>query len=564
MSKLFAAALAVASLAVVAVPAGAAESTGRLVVLVERPALPVGKDAEARSARDRAFRAARARIDSALRGIASDRVERSLPALGAAVIDPPSGETVTALRARLMRRPEVVAVEREHRLRFYATPNDPAYGAADPNAPASAAVQWNLQRQGFPAAWDHADGAGVLVGVVDSGIDGRHPDFSEKIEAAVDRDTNPVHGPGDVDENGHGTHVSGLACAGTGNGYGIAASGNGCRIIMQKTDLSDSSVADSIRDATDRGAKVINLSLGGDTESLLLARAVDYAWARDVVLVAAAANDEVQDQGQPASLIQPTGTGPDLNAGRGLVVTAAEYDDTRADFAGLGTQISLAAYGHASDTTAGIFSTFPGETTEMDTGSAVPPDAPCFCRANFHGDNRFAYLSGTSMATPQVAGAVALVRGLNPRLAAPEVIRMVKESARRSGGYGNELGWGILDAGTAVEAARRADRKPPQTRVKTTSRVRSRWYTIRLFGSDKRDGAVLPSGIKRFDVYMAKDRSKKFRRIKRTSKRRFKVKGMRGHRYRFYSRAVDNSGNVESVPRRVDSSTRIIRRSGRK
>ena len=200
--------------------------------------------------------------------------------------------------------------------------------------------------------------------------------------------------------------------------------------------------------------------------------AIHYAYDRKVVLVAAASDEDVEEQGSPANVLQPTGTGPDLQQGLGLVVTAADFSDARATFGsdasgqplrpGRGTQISLAAYGaYGPSGPTGIFGAFPTGTTQIETGTVDPPSAPCVdCRTTFNGDNRYAYLAGTSMSTPQVAAAAALVRHLNPDLTIGQILTILKQSARRPAGSGwtPELGWGILDAGAALDAARRVDR----------------------------------------------------------------------------------------------------------
>jgi subtilisin family serine protease len=114
----------------------------------------------------------------------------------------------------------------------------------------------------------------------------------------------------------------------------------------------------------------------------------------------------------------------------------------------------MAAYGFSAAGRPGIFSTYPQNCTALE-GCSILDLGGCGCvtRTTFKGDNRFAYLQGTSMATPQVSGAVGLVRALRPRLSAHRVITVLKRTAA-GGGYTSQRGWGILDAGAAVKYAR--------------------------------------------------------------------------------------------------------------
>jgi serine protease len=422
------------------------ERTGRAIVLVE----PLGEAPAA------GVVAQTARVRDRIRTVL-DRTELSrvlsVPEARAVAVEPPGDGGVPAVRRALRGEPGIVTVEPEYRRSLRLTPNDPAFATPDPLAPQGDTFQWQLRNQGFERAWDESLGERAGVAVIDTGVDGGNPDLGPRVVAAADHDGTPGHGPATVDEVGHGTHVSGLACATGNNGYGGASSSFGCGLIVEKTDLSDASIAASIVDAADRGADVINMSLGGPGGSRVIENAVDYAWKRDVVMVAAASNANQTNQGVPALLLQPEGTGPKLKRGKGLVVTAAEYDGSRAFFRpGHGKGISLAAYGaaSASESTPGIFSNFPANPTELEEGSFREP--PCGCRTSFVGDDRFAYLEGTSMAAPQVAGAAALIRSRRPRIDAKRVIKVIKKTARGKRFEGG-LGWGVLNARAAVRVA---------------------------------------------------------------------------------------------------------------
>ena len=126
-----------------------------------------------------------------------------------------------------------------------------------------AAQEWYLEQD---HAWDHwpvpPHLAPVRVAVIDSGIDASHPEFAGKIDYVADFDRSATDGPAIVDQSGHGTHVAGLACAASGNRIGLAGAGFDCQLLIEKSDLTESSVIAAIIDATDHGAQAINMSFG--------------------------------------------------------------------------------------------------------------------------------------------------------------------------------------------------------------------------------------------------------------------------------------------------------------
>ena len=535
-----------AALGVAAPAAQASDLTGRLLVTLAPAARPNSAHAAASAVLARAH----ARLDSPV-----------LDQLGLFTVRPAPGGSLRALARNLRSDRTVAHVEVERRFTPRANPGDPALTTQEgaTGSPPNTPVEWWAYRENFPAAWDVTTGAGALIGVIDTGIDASHPEFAGRIKATVDQDSD-TNDPGH-DDAGHGTHVASLACADGGNGIGLAGAAYGCSLIIERSDLSDFSVAQSIVDATNRGALAINMSFGTDGSRPAargIVDAIDYAFKRGVVMVAAAADDPVEEQGDPSNVLQPTGTGPDIAKGKGLDVTAANFQDNRASFAGRGTQISLAAFGtfQAADGGGprGIFGAFPGNLTTLETGSLATSDPPCNCRAVFGGDSRYAYVGGTSMAAPQVTAVAAMVRHLNPDLSAADVIELMKRTARRPAGAGwnGELGWGILDAGAAVAGALAEDRHAPVSRLTSTHRLVRGRVTLRLRGSDPAPPAVASSGIARFEVWRSVD-GHRARKLLTTTRHTIRVRAKHHVRYGFYSVAVDHAGNRERAPGRADA-----------
>jgi subtilisin family serine protease len=463
MRRLGLAALVLAALAAAAIPCaasarqatasvtGSGESSGRtgnLIALVRSPA----------------------RISAVLERSGLPEV-RSIPEIGAVAVRPAPGESLARARRELTADSAVRSVQAERYRTLRYLPDDPALREHDANAPSNDFFQWNLRRAHFRKAWGLSRGRRAKLAVIDTGMDGEHPDLSGRIVYAAnqtgDEDCGPLPIEPDCtgpryDDVGHGTHVAGLACGDGNDAFGVAGAAFACKLLDEKashtSSLTDSAIAASITDATDHGADVINMSFGGPGGSQMIKAALDRAFDHDVVLVAAASNDDTTNQGVPAQYLQPNGSGDNIRSGKGLVVTAAGYNGHRAWFdPGHGSGVSLAAYGAAtsSASTPGIFSTFPANSTEIEEGNPIFAEPPCFsCRTTFHGDDRFAYLEGTSMASPQVAGAAALMRSERPAIKNTTVLRILKRTASADH-FTDDLGWGILDAGLAARRARR-------------------------------------------------------------------------------------------------------------
>jgi hypothetical protein len=159
------------------------------------------------------------------------------------------------------------------------------------------------------------------------------------------------------------------------------------------------------------------------------------------------------------------------------------------------------------------------------------------------------------MAAPMVAGAAALVRRLNPDLSAAEIIRLIKQTARRPAGTGwnPDLGWGILDAGAAVAAAREIDRRPPVSKILSQpARTHQPVVRLRWRGADQAPPKVRRAGIARFELWRSIDGGPP-RRIFTTTRGLTKAVAVTpGSTYGFFTIAVDRAGNREAAPTQPD------------
>ncbi len=549
-SALIAAAIGASLLALPALAGARAaisgDATGRLLVTLKPSA----------TARAAAVHAVTARAGAGAPDV-------TVPTLRLAAVRPRTGTSLRSLAARLRADSRVADVRPERRFHLRYVPNDP--GFATPERGENGTVtEWWAARENLPAAWDIARGDGARVAIIDTGVDGAHPELTNKIVATADFDDNLGDGPPTVDEDGHGTHVASLACAQPDNGIGIAGSGLGCNLLVAKSDLTESSVAKALVWAADNGAEAINMSFGTDgrfAAAPAIVSALQYANTKGAVLVAAAADDPVTEQGDPANVLQPTDSGSDINQNLGLSVTAANAADARASFAGRGTQISMAAYGtYGPGGANGLLAAFPSQMTNLERGDTARKIAPCHCRSALGDDTRYAYLPGTSMSAPQVAGVAALMRHLNPDLPPADIVRILKQTAKRPAGvaWTPELGWGILDGGSALAAARSVDAHAPSSQLQRP-KVSGRSILLRWRGEDDAVAGVVASGVARYELWRSTP-GHKARKIATTRAHTKRLRGMRGALYRFFTIAIDNAGNRELPPAKADASVRVARR----
>lgn len=302
-------------------------------------------------------------------------------------------DRLESLQQELSKSPLVEYAEPDYYFGFYYTPNDTNYKS-----------QWYLGKIQAPMAWDTTRGSeNVIIGIVDSGIATTHNDIASKVIKTM----------GDVKEM-HGTHVGCIAGAITGNSLGIAGISPSSKIVSVgaragKGAVSMSTAIKGIKWAADNGAKVINMSWGGPEGGSSLKSAIDYAWSKDVVLVAAAGNDGKSKKGYPAGYSNV------------VSVAATDPNDKLASFSTFGSWVTIAAPG-------------------VKIFSCVPP-------------NNYKAADGTSMASPVVTGVVALIRSAYPNLKNQQVIDKLCQTADKIKGTGSNFKCGRVNAAKAVSGA---------------------------------------------------------------------------------------------------------------
>ena len=246
------------------------------------------------------------------------------------------------------------------------------------------------------------------------------------------------------------------------------------------------------------------------------------------MLVASASNDPVEDQGAPAVELQP-GDAPNLGAGRGLVVTAAEFDDTRAG-TGFGSQISLAAYGFFDDGTLGPAGPDLDLPAQRHAARGRPRSSAASAAAR----------SPTATTTPTCRARrwprrrwrawPRSISDLNPFLTLRDKLTLIKQTARRPGGWSPELGWGIIDAGArrggrAADRPARAGLEGPRAQARCGCRRGRRRLRVRVRWSGSDPGGapnLVPSGVRDYDLYAKRGRGR-YRRVRRATRRRSAV-----------------------------------------
>lgn len=293
-----------------------------------------------------------------------------------------------------------------------AFPNDPMFSS-----------QWHHKTMESEKGWELSKGSkDVTIAILDTGIDGEHPDLKGKLAKGYDAYGN---GKEYVDKQGHGTHCAGIASAKTHNGVGVAGVAPDATLMSVKV-LQDSgsgtyaAVADGIMwAAKNPDVDIMSMSLGGPSSSKAIEDAVNEALKNGKVVVAAMGNDGSNRPSYPASI-------------KGVfAVGATNQSDAKANFSQWGQNIQIAAPG------VDIYATFPTYSSGMP------------------GKN-YGAISGTSMATPAVAGLAGLLKGANPSLKGEQITKIIASTADDLGnpGFDDKFGAGRINVAKAVAAAK--------------------------------------------------------------------------------------------------------------
>lgn len=324
------------------------------------------------------------------------------------------------------------------------TPNDPLYQ-----------YQWHMRLIQMEAAWDISQGENIKVAVIDTGVAyetfqtfNQAPDLSgTRFEPGYDFVNNDAHAN---DDNGHGTHVAGTIAQTTNNGQGVAGVAFRATVIPVKVldaqgQGSYATIIQGITFAVDRGARVINLSMSGPSDSQALRDAVRYARQRGVLVVAAAGNRSGPVE-FPAAIDEV------------LAVGSVRLDGSRAPYSNFGPQVDLAA---------------PGGDNGVDQDGDGFKDG--ILQQTFRAGqvNNFEYLffQGTSMAAPHVSGVAALLLSKVPTASLAEIENALFTTARDLGPAGRdaETGFGLVQAADALRALGAGPPTPTPTVTPTTT-----------------------------------------------------------------------------------------------
>ena len=341
-----------------------------------------------------------------------------VPGRGVPALVSTGGRSVNAVVAELEADPAVASAEPNYRVQLV---DDGSVAAVDVSDPITSG-QYSLDRMRVRQAWSRSTGGGNLIAVLDTGVQAGHPDLAGRVVRGrdfVNDDENAA------DDNGHGTWVAGIIAASANDGYGIAGISWSDKIlpvkIMNREGTgSTSDLIAAIRWSADKGADVINMSVGGFPYSQIMQDAVNYAFAKGAVLVGAAGNNRREERFYPASFDNV------------ISVSATQVDDQFSNWSSYGPDVDVSAPGSSVLTTNCFKCTY----ADHDSWGA------------------HTYISGTSFATPNVSGVLALIRARFPGLTSQQVVNRLFNTVDDLGyrGWDNRYGRGRVNAQRALGA----------------------------------------------------------------------------------------------------------------
>ncbi|WP_454861541.1 S8 family serine peptidase [Peribacillus frigoritolerans] len=377
-------------------------------------------------------------------------------------VEVPKGESTDNLIEELEEQKDVEYAEPNYLFKKMESPNDPAY-----------IDQWHHKKLGTSAAWTKSMGSKeLIVAIIDDGIDRNHEDLKGRIVNAYDTIRNRKH---IVPKGEHGTHIAGIIAGSANNGIGGTGVAPNVKLMPinvfdgEYADTAD--IIDAIHYAVQQKANIINMSLGDTSYSESLNKAVQEAYKKGVLIVAAAGNEG--DMGKNVQRVYPAAFSHVIS------VAATNSSDKRPSYSNYHSTVDIAA---------------PGD----DILSTLP-------------NGKYGWMSGTSMATPMVAGVAALIWSHEPKLNKTEVEYRLYDSAVDLGTKGKDIyyGNGRVNAKKALEM--KTLTKPSVTAIsdkdtKINGKIPSDFKTgtVSIYSDKKQLATVKINGEKTFTATIAK------------------------------------------------------------
>jgi len=322
------------------------------------------------------------------------------------------------------------------------------------------AGQYSLDRMRVRDAWKRSTGGSNLVAVLDTGVQAGHRDLRDRVVRGYDFVNNDSSA---TDDNGHGTWVAGIIAANANDGYGIAGISWKDRILPVKIMSasgtgSTADLAAGITYAANRGADVINMSVGGFPYSQVIQDAVNNAWSKGAVLVGAAGNNNRRETFYPASYEHV------------VSVSATQVEDEFSNWSSYGPKVDVSAPGSSVVTT------------------------NCTAAACMHEDwGSHTYISGTSFATPNVSGVVALLMARYPAKTPAQIVSRLLGTVDDLGYKGREDRYG-LGRVNAYRALGATVAQPSRRSGDAMERNNSRASAVRIAKGRTTEATIYPAG----------------------------------------------------------------------